>query len=144
MPRAPRLPVLLLATLSFIACSKGGDAKPVPKDEPAAKTAEATANGAIEASCNKIDLLGICTDHTEKAFVVGADFVRSACTGTEGRYSGKACPKKDLVGSCELEGTQIRRSYAKGGQAHDAGDAKKDCERRKGKWSVPAASASGF
>ena len=123
--------VLLAAavlSLALIACDD--------KKSSGAARSGATAD-AIKASCNS-PKLGVCTDYTEAAFVLGEELVKTACTETKGSWSPAKCVGEKRLGSCNMEGS-IRHYYPGGDFDYSAASAKTDCtDLFSGKWVASA------
>jgi hypothetical protein len=126
--------LILSAGLFVLAFASAGCDEKKTDAKPAATTA---APGAIKSSCNNIKTLSTCTEYDDKAFALGEGFVKGACEATSGKYASATCPPEKLLGTCAIDGGQLKKYYADGTLAYKADDAAKDCkDLSNGKWSA--------
>jgi hypothetical protein len=98
------------------------------------KPAEAVkAAPAFKASCNT-PTMGVCTEYTEAAFILGEELVKTGCTETKGSWGPAKCPTEKRLGTCVSAG--MSRLYYPGGSFEYSKDtASKDCtELVSGQW----------
>jgi hypothetical protein len=120
-----KLGIALALVLGAFGCD---DKKAAPPAAAAPSTAGGGGGGAIKASCNSIKTLSTCTDYTEAGFALGEGFVKGACEATNSKYAATPCPAAKQVGTCTIQGGQLRRYYAEGSLEYKAADAAKDCK----------------
>lgn len=114
-----RLALFSLAVL-LAACAKDRDNPPKPAP-------------AFKASCST-PALGVCTEYSEDAFVLGEEVLKTTCTETKGTWSPARCPGEKKLGGCTMPG-QVRVYYPGGDLAYSADSAMKDCtELFQGRW----------
>jgi len=129
--------LLLSAVLFGIALATAGCDEKKSDAKATAAPAAATAQGALKASCNNIKNLSTCTEYDDKAFALGEGFVKGACEATGGKYSTGPCPQEKSLGSCAIDGGQLKKYYADGTLSYKADDAAKDCkDLSNGKWAA--------
>lgn len=87
----------------------------------------------FRASC-QTPTLGVCTEYTEAAFVLGEELVKTGCLELKGTWTPARCPPQHTLGSCALDGQ--RRLYYPGGDLDFSPDrARRDCvELFSGEW----------
>lgn len=77
-------------------------------------------------------ILSVCTDLSGDAFALGDSLQRSMCEAGNGTFAmNTACPSENRLGSCQIEGGQLRRYYSGGNLMYDAADAESD-------WTAPS------
>jgi len=87
----------------------------------------------FKASCNT-PTMGVCTEYTEEAFVLGEELVKTTCTETKGSYGPAKCPTEKRLGTCVSAGMS-RQYYPGGAFDYSADTASKDCtELVSGQW----------
>jgi hypothetical protein len=128
-----------LLVLVLWACSGQSPDVVVPPDGTAPTTTSTTgAPGDILGSCDKIGEQSVCTDYSEAAYSLGADFVKNACVATNGTYSEAPCGSDARIGDCALSGGQVRHYYGRGTASFDATTGQTDCTTLyEGTWSAP-------
>ncbi len=126
---------MTLGALGLLWCGAAGFGADAPATPPPPS--------AIKSSCSHVKTLSKCVDFTAEAFaVLGEDFQKNACKGTNGTYAAPACPSEKAVGTCALGNGQFQRYYNDGAIPYKAESAQKDCkDLYDGKWLGGAAKA---
>lgn len=116
----PLLSLVVVAALT--ACAREGD-------RPASPAVAA----AFKASC-ATPSLGVCTEYSEDAFLLGEEVLKSTCAETKGTWSPARCPADRKLGGCAMTG-QLRVYYPGGDFDYSSDTAQKDCtELFQGRW----------
>lgn len=91
-------------------------------------SAQGGSSSAQTGSCNNAANISTCTDLSGDAFALGESLQRSMCEAANGTFAmNTACPTENRVGSCRIEGGQVRRYYSTGNLAYEAATAQSDC-----------------
>ena len=130
--------ILALVPTALVGCGGGESSAGSAESAGSSATEQTAAPSAQTGSCNKVATLSVCTDLSGDAFVIGESLQRSMCEGTSGTFAmNTACPSENRLGSCQLEGGQVRRYYSGGNLMYDAAGAESDCtELYSGTWTA--------
>ena len=81
--------------------------------------------------------MSLCSEYSGSYLAQNEAVLSSGCGKLSGAFVRAECPNTNVLGSCTLSTTEVRKFYASGSAVWDAPRAEKECVGSyKGKWSA--------
>jgi hypothetical protein len=127
-----RSSTLLLLALTMAAAPGCKDKK---KNEPATTDGAVNpAHGELVASCDKIAVVGVCSEYTAEEVDRRELTLSDTCVKLKGTWAKARCPNTSLIGTCRTATGEVRSYYH--GPVHTEDSARRDCGVYGGAWTA--------
>jgi hypothetical protein len=124
------LVIAMVASHATAACSRD-------ESKAIADAGAAPAGPSRTSSCDRIAAASFCSEWSDAQLADREQFHRAGCVKLNGTFVGAQCPNTQVIGSCTLSTSEVRKFYASGAAAFDAPRAESECTGGlKGKWAA--------
>lgn len=126
----------VVVTITALACAsscsrRSGDDSAAPAD------VDSSVATARLGSCDRVTSMSVCSEYAGSYLSRNEAVLASGCKKLGGAFVVAECPNTNVLGSCTLSTTEIRKYYASGGTAYDPTRARTECETSyRGAWST--------
>jgi len=129
--------VVLVALVALHATSGCTRSSEGASGAPSASVGAVTPVSSRTSSCDRVTAMSVCSEYSGAYLAQNEATFSARCGKLGGVFVGAECPNTNVLGSCVLSTSEVRKFYASGGATYDAARAETECTGPyKGKWSA--------